>query len=102
MTRLAYALAATGDRDAARQLVDQITARPDAHVHAFGLALAAAGLDDLDNAFAWFDRAYDERDPVLHTVKSVPALESLHGDARWKTLLHRIGLTEPQALSVRR
>ena len=92
VTRLAYALAVTGDRGTARSLVDQIAARPDAHVHAFGLALAETGLGDLDNAFAWFDRAYDERDPFLHTVKSVPALESLHGDARWKSLLRRIRL----------
>jgi DNA-binding SARP family transcriptional activator/Tfp pilus assembly protein PilF len=94
MTRLAYALAATGDGAAARTLVDQITARADAHVHAFGLALAHAGIGDLDGAFAWLDRAYDERDPFLHTVLSVPALESLHSDVRWDALLRRIGLGE--------
>jgi TolB-like protein/Tfp pilus assembly protein PilF len=92
-TRLAYALAVTGDRGAARELVRGMAERPDAVAHAFGLALASTGLGELDNAFAWLHRAYIERDPFLHTIKALPAFRPLHGDSRWLALLTRIGLT---------
>jgi len=92
--RLAYALAATGDDTAARKLVREIADRPDAVAHAFGLAMAHAGLGDGDAAFEWLDRAYAERDAFLHTVKVTSAFESLHTDARWDVLLRRIGLSD--------
>jgi tetratricopeptide (TPR) repeat protein len=93
-TRLAYALAATGDRGGARALVDGVLGRPDVAAQAFGLALSYTGLGDLDRAFAWMDRAYAEHDAFLHTIKATPAFEPLHADPRWPTLLRRIGLLE--------
>jgi TolB-like protein len=94
-TRLAYGLAATGDRAAARKIACEIGDRPDAVAHAFGLALAYSALGDRDAAFAWFDRAYAERDAFLHTIKAMPAFEPLHDDPRWDPLLQRIGLSRP-------
>lgn len=91
-TRLAYALAATGEHAAARSLIAEIAARPDAAVHAFGLAMAYAGLRDNDSAFAWLDRAHAARDAFLHTALIMPAFEPLHSDARWKERMRGIGL----------
>ena len=94
-TRLAYALAFTGDHAAARKVLREVSERPEAAVHAFGLAMAHTGLGDRDGAFGWLERAYDLRDAFLHTVKATPAFEPLHADPRWDALLRRIGLAEP-------
>lgn len=94
-TRLAYALAVTGDRGAALQLLQGVIEQPDAVLQAFGLALAYTGLGDTDSAFAWLDFAHAERDAFLHTIKAMPAFDPLHADARWMALLRRIGLLEP-------
>jgi DNA-binding SARP family transcriptional activator/Flp pilus assembly protein TadD len=93
-TRLAYALAATGDHAAATKLARELADRPDAVAHAIGLAMAHSGLGDRDGAFAWLDRAYAERDAFLHTIKVSAAFEPLHVDPRWESLLQRIGLSD--------
>lgn len=91
-TRLAYALGVTGDRSTARKLMREVADDPAASAEAFGLALACTGLGDRDGAFGWLDRAHDERDAFLHTIKAMPAFEPLHADHRWESLLGRIGL----------
>jgi len=93
-TRLAYALAVTGDQAAARSLVGEVENGAAASAQAFGLAMAYTGLGDRDAAFRWLDSAHAERDAFLHTIKAMPAFEPLHGDARWKALLARIGLAD--------
>ena len=45
-----------------------------------------------DKAFAWLDRAYQQRDPGIVYLKLDRLLASLHGDPRWAALLHRAGL----------
>jgi serine/threonine-protein kinase len=94
-TRLAYALAVTGERAAALKLVHDVTGRADAVAHSFGLAMAYTGLGDRDSAFESLDRAHAERDSFLHTIMAMPAFEPLQVDARWAVLLARIGLGKP-------
>jgi TolB-like protein/lipoprotein NlpI len=95
-TRLAYALAVTGDRTAARKIVHDVSGRADAGAHSFGLAMAYAGLGDRNSAFESLDRAYAERDAFLHTIAVMPAFEPLHADIRWSALVARIGLPMPR------
>lgn len=93
-TRLAWALAATGDQAGARKLQEEVAKREDANAHAFGLAMTHAGLVEIDDAFRWLDVACAERDAFLHTVLTVPAFQPLRDDARWPALLGRIGLVQ--------
>ena len=90
--RLAYALAATGHEGEARQTIDELLRLPHEQPPSFEMAMAYVGLGDADAAFHWLDRAYAERDAFLHTIKTVPAFDSLHVDRRWGSLLQRIGL----------
>jgi hypothetical protein len=45
-----------------------------------------------DQAFAWLNKAYDERASTLPFLKSNPALASLHSDPRFHVLLRRMNL----------
>lgn len=65
---------------------------PEAFVTPFGLAILYAQLGDRDNAFAWLNRAYQERDVFLTELAIEPGLDPLHDDPRFTELSQRIGL----------
>jgi hypothetical protein len=47
-----------------------------------------------DETFKWLDRAYEQKDPQLITVKFEGPLNSLHGDPRYKAFLKKMNLPE--------
>jgi adenylate cyclase len=90
---LAYALATTGQRGAAKGVLGALlAASPRSYVPPVPIAKAYAALDDADAAFAWLERGCDERAAQMRTIKVTPGFDRLHGDARWGPLLRRIGL----------
>lgn len=67
----------------------------DGHQHyaAYQIAQVYAFREEVDTAFEWLERAYDQRDPALATLlKSDVLLTNLHGDPRWTALLEKMGL----------
>jgi TolB-like protein len=70
------------------------TERLDATTHPVGIADILAYRGESDQAFAWLDRAYQQRDPDLEGIQFNPLLKSLHGDPRWKAFLHKMKLPE--------
>jgi hypothetical protein len=59
------------------------------------IAILYGAMGDLDDAFAWLDKAYQERDPEL-TYINVPGrrFEPLRHDPRFRQLVRRIGLAQ--------
>ena len=56
-------------------------------------AIIYTGLGERDQAFEWFEKAYETRDPQLaNWFKVDPRLESMRADPRGKDLLKRLGL----------
>jgi hypothetical protein len=51
-----------------------------------------AGFGYKDEAFAWINKAADDRFIVLSSVKVDPVFDSLRSDPRFTDLLRRIGL----------
>jgi TolB-like protein/Flp pilus assembly protein TadD len=49
---------------------------------------------ELDQAFEWLDRAYQQRDVDLYYVKGDPLLKNLEPDPRYKTFLRRMNLPD--------
>ncbi|HEX5030309.1 MAG TPA: tetratricopeptide repeat protein, partial [Candidatus Eisenbacteria bacterium] len=47
---------------------------------------------DVDAAFAWLNRAVEERDAGVAQVAVEPVFRNLHSDPRWKPLLKRINI----------
>ena len=90
---LAYAHAVTGAPSEARRIL-QALLDPAEHrvVLPFHLAMAYAGLGDVDAAFQWLERGYEERASFMDGVKVTPAFDVLRSDARWGRLLSRMGL----------
>jgi tetratricopeptide (TPR) repeat protein len=86
----AYAMA--GQPEQARQLLDTLTERaqhePISRVY-FGWI--HMGLGELDQAFAEYDKAYEERNHNLAMLKA-SMYDNLRADPRYRVLLQKMGL----------
>jgi eukaryotic-like serine/threonine-protein kinase len=58
------------------------------------IAYLYASLGDKEQAFAWLDKAVDEKAGGLEPVKIVRALDQFHGDPRYVDLLKQLGLPQ--------
>ncbi len=58
----------------------------------FDIAVIYARLGDKEQAFAWLERAYQERDPSVVHIKNVEDLDLLRSDPRYADLLRRMRL----------
>jgi tetratricopeptide (TPR) repeat protein len=61
---------------------------------AYQVAGVYAARNELETAFRWLERAFDQRDPGLSEVKCEPLFRTLHADPRWEAFLHKIGLAD--------
>lgn len=91
MGHLAYALAKTGERSAASEIVKQLVHGDEAfYVPPFGIACAYTGLGDHDAAISWLHRGYEERAAQMNSILVAPAFVGLRGDARFGALLSQM------------
>jgi TolB-like protein/Tfp pilus assembly protein PilF len=100
---LAHAYARSGNRQRALELVDEVeqAGRPEqGEVPTFHMVWAYAGLGDNDQAFAWLERAYQERRQRLTWLNADPLLEPLRPDPRFADLVRRVGL--PSAAEIQK
>ena len=58
----------------------------------YQVAEAYGAIGDRDQAFAWLERAYAERDPGLSYLQVDPFLLGIQDDPRWRPLLERLRL----------
>jgi len=83
----------TGKKDTALQLLSGLEARSKVgYVSYFWVAAIHLGLGETDEAFAWFDKAYEERDGSLLYITVPTPLDALSPDPRYKQLLQKMGL----------
>ena len=59
----------------------------------FDMAEIYAQLGEKDQAFAWLERAYEERSFLMMYLKVAPQLDPLRMDQRYADLLRRVGHT---------
>ncbi len=90
---LGFIRARLGERAKALEVVGQLESRSrERYIPALAVAAVHAGLDDKDKAFAWLEKAYDERSNRLAYLRVEPIWASLRSDPRFDDLLRRIGL----------
>ena len=90
---LGYAYAAAGDRKEAEGVIGELTELSKGrYVPSYSIAEIYAELGRKDEAFAWLEKAYQERAPGFVDLKVEPTLDSLRSDPRYIDLLRRVGL----------
>jgi len=90
---LATAYARAGRRTQALRLIDELKRRRQtSYVPAGAFINPYLALGDYDQAFVWFERAYQEKSNILQFLKVHPFFDPVRGDPRFADLLHRVGL----------
>ena len=95
---LAHAHARAGRRQEALKLVGELKRMEERReaegksIPRFSFVWAYAGLGDKEQAFAWLEKAYQERRGRMFLLNVDPLLEPLRSDPRFQDLLRRIGL----------
>jgi TolB-like protein/DNA-binding winged helix-turn-helix (wHTH) protein/Flp pilus assembly protein TadD len=90
---LIWAYARAGQRTDALRLLGELKKRQQTgYIPAGAFVSAYLGLGDNDEAFAWFERAYEEQSNILIYIKVFPPYDSLRGDPRFQDLVRRVGL----------
>jgi TolB-like protein len=90
---LAAAYAMSGQREKIVQLREELEKKSEGtYVAASEFAMLAMVTGDLGLAFEWLDKAYEERDSNLVTLKSHPAFLPIRSDPRFQAFLRRMNL----------
>jgi tetratricopeptide (TPR) repeat protein len=62
------------------------------HVNASAMAGVCVALGDLDSGAEWVDRAIEQREPIITTLKYWPAFDRLRSHPRYPALLRKMNL----------
>ncbi|MBI1807806.1 MAG: alpha/beta fold hydrolase [Ignavibacteria bacterium] len=92
---LGHAYAASGKKAEGLKMLDELTKRAERqHVPSYWIGMIYVGLGDKDQAFSWFNKAYEERSSWLAWIKVEPRFDSLRSDPRFTELLRKMGLQQ--------
>ncbi len=81
-----------GKVDEARVLLDELKERSASEYIGWTVtALSMAFLGEPDKAFEYLEKAYNDREPVLLTMRQLPVPDTLKNDPRFQMLMERIG-----------
>jgi adenylate cyclase len=90
---LAHTYAVSGNREAAQKIITELQELAKSKsVSSYQIAAIYAGLGEKDRAFAWLEKAYEERSDGLVNVNADQRFDSLRSDTRFQDLARRIGL----------
>ncbi|HYK90817.1 MAG TPA: winged helix-turn-helix domain-containing protein [Acidobacteriota bacterium] len=88
-----YACALSGNRSEAVGVLEKLgELAKHEYVTPYARALVYIGLSDKDQAFAWLQRAYEDRSDVLAWLRVEPGLDGLRSDQRFAELERKVAL----------
>ena len=91
IAQLASAYAAAGKRREALRVLDELMEESNqSYVSPARIAIVYVWLGDKDQAFAWLEKAYQERSPLVAHVNADPIFDPLRSDPRFQSLLRRL------------
>ena len=90
---LGHAYAASGKRSEALKIIKQLKDQSrQKYISPFHIGSIYNGLGDRDQAFEWFEKAYQDHSGLLIYLKIEPEFDVLRNDPRYLDLMRRIGL----------
>ena len=93
MLGMIYGLA--GRKSEAQQILNELLElNKRRYVTPAALVYVYIGLGDKDQAFAWLEKAFDERSNFIAYLKVVPVADPLRSDPRFNDLMRRVGLPQ--------
>ncbi len=90
---LGHAYALSGNRKRAQELLAELKQlSKKRYVSGYDMAVIYSGLREPDQAFAWLEKAYQDREGSLVYLKVEPWLDPIRSDRRFPELVRRVGL----------
>lgn len=87
---MGHAYARWGKRGEALKLLEEVISA--GSVSPYAVAGIYAALGESDSAFQWLDKAFEQRDVQLVSLKGDPTLDGVRADQRFSELVQRVGL----------
>ncbi|MEE8236645.1 MAG: tetratricopeptide repeat protein, partial [Gammaproteobacteria bacterium] len=92
---LGHAYAVAGKTAEARKILDDLHALAEKqYILPFAFAVMHTGLGENDEALAWLERAYQDRNAWMVYLQVAPWLDPLRSDPRFQDLLRRMNFPE--------
>jgi len=94
---LAIAYYHVGELDRFKELLQEIKAQSEDSSRgspSFYLAMIYAQMGEIDTAFEWLDKAYQDHEVEMYWLKVEPPFEPLRSDPRWQEMLDKVGFPE--------
>ena len=92
---LAQIYAAAGRKEEALKIIEEAESEMALTGNDYrGMALIYAALEKPDEAFEWLEKSYEQHEESLCNLKVDPKLDPLRSDPRFKSMLHKVGLSE--------
>jgi tetratricopeptide (TPR) repeat protein len=90
---IGHLYAVAGQPDQAKHVIEELDELSrKRYVNPFEIALIYIGLGDKERAFAWLEKAYNERSDLLVYLKVDPRLDPIRSDPRFADLMRRVGI----------
>ena len=90
---LGHLYAVSGRKDQALKVIEELKALSHRkYVSSYNIALIYVALDEIDQAFVWLEKAYQERSDLMVYLKVDARLDKLRSDPRFKDLIKRLSL----------
>jgi tetratricopeptide (TPR) repeat protein len=94
---LAIAYYHLGEDDKVKELLDELKTQSEessAGSPAFYTAMIYAQMGEIDTAFQWLEKAYQDREVEMYWLNVEPPFEPLRNDPRWQVMLDKVGFPE--------
>lgn len=93
VSMVGYTMARAGEVSGARAVLEELkTAAVHKYVPPHNMAMIYNGLGESDQAFAWLEKAHEDRDVRLSFLRVDPKWDSQRADPRFASILKRVGL----------
>lgn len=90
---LAYVYGVSGRKEDAMTYIELLHEKSgEDYVAPYWMAVAYAGVGNIEEEFRWLEKAYQEKDGNLIFLRAHPIFDQLHGDPRFAALVKKIGL----------
>jgi len=103
LAKLGHGYAAAGKRDEVHGVLVELNVLSEKrYVSAYDVAMIYVGLQDHAKAFAWLERAFEQRSLWLGYLNVEPQLDRLRSDSGFQELIWRVGLSQKRRYSMTR
>ncbi len=94
---LAIAYYHIGERDESDDLLQKIitiSKETSAGSPSLYIAMIYSQMGEVETAFEWLDKAYEDHEVEMYWLKVEPPFEPLHDDPRWQEMLDKVGFPD--------